>query len=136
MLIMIGSRYMISRPIVASQDHISRRARAGPTREQWMRTHGGRPAAPRPVIMMTSGDLADEVSRLAAAAGCDLHRISDLRSDPGSVREQWSCAPLLLLDLAAARDCASAGLPRRDGVVIVCPDADPHTWRCAVAVGA
>lgn len=101
-----------------------------------MRTHGGPPAAPRPVIMMTSGDLADEVTRLAAAAGCDLHRISDLRSDPGSVREQWSCAPLLLLDLAAARDCASAGLPRRDGVVIVCPDADPHIWRCAVAVGA
>jgi secretion/DNA translocation related CpaE-like protein len=97
-----------------------------------MRTHGGRPVARRPAMIMTSGELADEVSRLAAAAGCDVHRIHDR----GSIREQWSCAPLLLLDLAAARDCASAGLPRRDGVVIVCPDADPQAWRCAVDVGA
>ncbi|HZS20936.1 MAG TPA: hypothetical protein VFA63_08105, partial [Pseudonocardiaceae bacterium] len=81
-----------------------------------MRAHGGRPAAPRPVMMMAPGELAEEVSRLAAAAGCEVHRFSDVRSDPGSVREQWSCAPLLLLDLAAARDCASTGLPRRDGV--------------------
>jgi transposase-like protein len=101
-----------------------------------MRTYGGRPAALRPVMMMAPGELADEVSRLAAAAGCELHRVSDVRSDPSSVREQWSCAPLLLLDLAAARDCASTGLPRRDGVVIVCFDADPQAWRCAVAVGA
>lgn len=101
-----------------------------------MRTYGGRPAAPRPVMMMAPGELADEVSRLAAAAGCELHRVSDVRSDSGLVREQWSCAPLLLLDLAAARDCASTGLPRRDGVVIVCFDADPQAWRCAVAVGA
>ncbi len=87
-------------------------------------------------MMMAPGELAEEVSRLAAAAGCEVHRFSDVRSDPGSVREQWSCAPLLLLDLAAARDCASTGLPRRDGVVIVCSDADPQVWRCAVAVGA
>src|SRR5262249_58841090 len=31
---------------------------------------------------------------------------------------------------------ASAGLRRRDGVVIVCADGDPLVWRCAVAVGA
>jgi secretion/DNA translocation related CpaE-like protein len=89
---------------------------------------------------MAAGGLADEVCRLAAAAGCDLHRISDAGSDPGSsreqLREQWSCAPLLLLDLAAATASASAGLPRRDGVVIVCADPGPDVWRCAVAVGA
>ena len=89
-------------------------------------------AARRPAAMMTPGRLADEVSRLAAAAGCDLHRVHD----PGSLREQWSCAPLLLLDLATAEAGAGAGLPRRDGVVIVCADGDPQVWRCAVAVGA
>jgi secretion/DNA translocation related CpaE-like protein len=92
-------------------------------------------AARRPVLM-AAGGLADDVSRLAAAAGCDLHRIHD----PGSLRDHWSCAPLLLLDVGAARVSAGSGLPRRDGVVIVCgsglPEADPEVWRCAVAVGA
>ena len=67
-----------------------------------MRAHDARPTA-----MMAAGRLADEVSRLAAAAGCDLHRVHD----PGSLREQWSCAPLLLLDLATAEAGAGAGLP-------------------------
>lgn len=89
-------------------------------------------AARRPVLLMAPGGVADEVSRLAAAAGCELHRISDV----GSLREQWSCAPLLLLDPAAATASAGAGLPRRDGVVIVCADAGPDAWRCAVTVGA
>lgn len=106
-----------------------------------MRAHAERPAAimaaaRRPAVLMAPGGLADDVSRLAAAAGCDLHRINDVRSEPGSLREQWSCAPLLLLDLAAARVSATTGLPRRDGVVIVCADGDPEVWRCAVAVGA
>ncbi|MEO7195103.1 MAG: septum site-determining protein Ssd [Pseudonocardiaceae bacterium] len=81
---------------------------------------------------MKSGGLADEVARLAAAAGCDPHRVTD----PGMVREQWSRASLLLLDVDAAAASASAGLPRRDGVVIVCADGDPNAWQCAVAVGA
>lgn len=81
---------------------------------------------------MEPGGLADEVVRLAAAAGCDPHRVTD----PETVREQWNCAPLLLLDVEAATASASAGLPRRDGVVIVSVDGDPKAWRCAVAVGA
>ncbi|MCA1836291.1 MAG: septum formation initiator [Actinobacteria bacterium] len=102
-----------------------------------MWAHNPRPAAmmaaaQRPAAMMAPGRLADEVSRLAAAAGCDLHRVHD----PGSLREQWSCAPLLLLDLATAQAGAGAGLPRRDGVVIVCADGDPQVWQYAVAVGA
>jgi len=92
-----------------------------------MQAHDGRPAA-----MLAAGRLADEVSRLAAAAGCDLHRVPD----HGSLREQWNCAPLLLLDVATAKATAGAGLPRRDGVVIVCADGDPQVWQCAVAVGA
>ncbi|HSZ30891.1 MAG TPA: septum formation initiator, partial [Pseudonocardiaceae bacterium] len=65
-------------------------------------------------MIMEPGGLADEVVRLAAAAGCDPHRVTD----PETVREQWNCAPLLLLDVDAATASASAGLPRRDGIVI------------------
>ena len=83
-------------------------------------------------MIMKSGELADEVARLAAAAGCDPHRLTD----PETVREQWNCAPMLLLDIEAATASANAGLPRRDAVVIVSADGDPKAWRCAVAVGA
>ena len=95
-----------------------------------MSTSGGRLTARRPVMIMAPGELADEVARLAAAAGCDPHRVTD----PETVREQWNCASLLLLDVEAA--AASTGLPRRDGVVIVSADGDPKAWQCAVAVGA
>jgi secretion/DNA translocation related CpaE-like protein len=83
-------------------------------------------------MMMAPGGLADEVTRLAAAAGCDLPQITDL----STARERWNCASLLLLDVEAAKAGADAGLPRRDGVVVVCADGDPQVWRCAVAVGA
>jgi secretion/DNA translocation related CpaE-like protein len=96
------------------------------------KTGSGRPLTRHPVMIIKSGELADEVTRLAAAAGCDPHRVTDLET----VREQWSCAPLLLLDVEAAAASANAGLPRRDGIVIVSADGDPKAWRCAVAVGA
>jgi secretion/DNA translocation related CpaE-like protein len=83
-------------------------------------------------MIMEPGGLADEVARLAAAAGCDPHRVTD----PETVREQWTCAPLLQLDVEAATASASAGLPRREGVVIISTDSAPEAWRCAVAVGA
>jgi secretion/DNA translocation related CpaE-like protein len=83
-------------------------------------------------MVMTPGGLADEVTRLAAAAGCDPQRVTDL----ATAREQWNCATLILLDIDAARATASSGLPRRDGVVIVSADDDPEVWRSAVAVGA
>jgi secretion/DNA translocation related CpaE-like protein len=83
-------------------------------------------------MVMTPGGLADDVTRLAAAAGCDPQRISDL----DTVRQLWTRAPLLVLDVEAAKASAGAGLPRRDGVVVVCAEGDPEVWRCAVAVGA
>jgi secretion/DNA translocation related CpaE-like protein len=81
-------------------------------------------------MIMKPGVLADEVARLAAAAGCDPYWVTDAET----VREQWNCAPLLLLDVEAATTHVS--LPRRAGVVIVSSDGDPEAWRCAVAVGA
>ncbi|MDQ4021440.1 MAG: septum formation initiator [Actinomycetota bacterium] len=88
--------------------------------------------ARRPVMMMTPGELADEVVRLAAAAGCEPDRVTD----PEGIRQRWTTAPLLLLDVHTAMASANAGLPRRDGVVIVSRVPDPEVWRCAVAVGA
>lgn len=97
-----------------------------------MQTSGGRAAGRQPMMIMEAGGLADEVARLAAAAGCDPQRVTDL----ATAREQWHCAALVLLDVDAARASASAGLPRRDGVVIVSTDGDPEVWQSAVAVGA
>lgn len=93
---------------------------------------GGHGVTRRPVVMMAPGDLADEVSRLAAAAGCDPHRVTGL----AQARELWSGAALLLLDVESAQASAGTGLPRRDGVVVVCAEGDPQVWRTAVAVGA
>ncbi|MGH3692602.1 MAG: septum site-determining protein Ssd [Pseudonocardiaceae bacterium] len=97
-----------------------------------MSAPGGHAIARRPVMMMAPGGLADEVTRLAAAAGCDPHRITDL----DTARQLWTSAPLVLLDVEAANVCAATGLPRRDAVVLVCAGADPQVWRCAVVVGA
>ncbi len=83
-------------------------------------------------MIMEPGELADEVVRLAAAAGCDPHRVTD----PDTVREQWNFAPLLLLDVQAAAAIGRAGLPRREGVIIISAAPDSEAWQCAVAVGA
>ena len=96
------------------------------------RAHRRGEIARRPVMMMVAGELADEVVRLAAAAGCEPDRVTDSEG----LRQRWTTAPLLLLDVQAAMASANAGLPRRDGVVIVSPVPDPEVWRCAVAVGA
>ncbi len=91
--------------------------------------------------MVAPGELADEVVRLAAAAGCEPDRVTD----PEAIRERWTTASLVLLDVQAAMSSANAGLPRRDGVVIVTAGEagnrvsaapDPEVWQCAVAVGA
>ena len=87
----------------------------------------------RPVVMVGAGELAEDLARLAAAAGCELERVADV----AAVRARWSAAPLVLLDAEAAVCCAEARLPRRDGVVVVAAGSTPAAlWRRAVAVGA
>ncbi|MFN2494307.1 MAG: septum site-determining protein Ssd [Pseudonocardiaceae bacterium] len=97
-----------------------------------MSVHRAGAVARQPVVLMAPSWLADEVIRLAAAAGCEPDRVTD----PATVREKWSTAPMVLLDVEAAESAARAGLPRRDGVVVVSVVPDPAVWRCAVAVGA
>jgi len=90
-------------------------------------------AQPRVLALVSSGPLQEELLRLAAAAGCEL----ELAVDTTGARMRWMRAPLVLLDAPAAARCADAGLPRRDGVLVVAdePGGD-QLWRSAVAVGA
>lgn len=95
----------------------------------------------RVLALIASGPLQEEVLRLAAAAGCEL----ELSVDPVGARLPWANAPLVLLDEISAQRCAAAGLPRRDGVLVLTEGsaegsgeggAGDALWRSAVAVGA
>lgn len=88
---------------------------------------------PRGLVMVSDPELLDALLRLAAAAGCELQRAVD----PPQARAFWSEAPLVLLDAAAAAQCARAGMPRRGDVVLAVRGAPAAAvWRHAVAVGA
>jgi secretion/DNA translocation related CpaE-like protein len=87
----------------------------------------------RPVALVESDALLDEVLKLAAAAGCTLERVPD----PGAVRQRWGTAPLIILDPSAVRDCVDIGLPRRGSVFVVCAGSPPpEVWERAVSLGA
>jgi secretion/DNA translocation related CpaE-like protein len=87
----------------------------------------------RGLVMTSDVELLDAVLRLAAAAGCEMHRVVDA----AQARASWAAAPLVLLDMIAAEHCASAGLSRRGGVVVVARGEPPsELWRHAVAIGA
>lgn len=52
-------------------------------------------------------------------------------------RRNWLAAAAVILDEAAARRCARAGMPRRDGVLLIGPDEpSPSMWAAAIDVGA
>ncbi|MEO6880648.1 MAG: septum site-determining protein Ssd [Mycobacteriaceae bacterium] len=96
------------------------------------------PAAATPALaLLTPGPLREELLRLAAAAGCEL----DLCTAVTEARVPWARAPLVVLDPDAAARCAAAGLPRREGVLVLDQpgahgSSSAQTWRAAVAVGA
>lgn len=87
----------------------------------------------RCLIMADEPELLDALLRLAAAAGVEVQRVADA----ADARRWWAGAPMVLLECDAARRCADAGLPRRDGVVLVARGRPPdRVWQAAVAVGA
>ncbi|MFI1914569.1 septum site-determining protein Ssd [Nocardia sp. NPDC020380] len=90
-------------------------------------------AAGFPALALVSDPrLRDEVRRIAAAADRSL----DERTPPLG-RHLWTAAPVIVLDTAAARSCASAGNPRRPGILLV-TDGEPSLldWQAATEVGA
>lgn len=86
-----------------------------------------------PVVLTVLGDpeLRAGADRICAAVGARVVRAET----PG--RRTWLAAAAVVLDAAGARRCAEAGLPRRDGVLLIGPgNHSPQTWAAAVDVGA
>lgn len=88
--------------------------------------------AQRPLLISTDAELIDDVLRLAAANGVEIH----LATDAESARSRWQLAPLVLVGADASLHVAAARMTRRRDVVLVARDPDPDTWQSAVALGA
>lgn len=90
------------------------------------------PAA-RPLVVTADEVLLDELLRLCAAAGVT----PAVAADAGSARRSWADAPLVVVGPDLADAIASAGIVRRDGVVVVTSGGSgADLWACAVAIGA
>lgn len=85
---------------------------------------------PSALLVTGRGELVEEVSSLASAAGVGVGVVADA----AAAGRAWPTAPLVLL----GDDAAGAGVPsRRTGVVLLGrADAEEELWRTAVAVGA
>lgn len=91
------------------------------------------PGQGRPLLVCADERLLDDLLRLAAAAGVE----TEVAGDPGAARSAWAGAALVVVGDDRSVALASAGLPRRPGVVLVSRDLDdPGVWRRAVDLGA
>lgn len=87
---------------------------------------------PPALSLVADPRLRDEIRRIAAAADRPL----DERVPPPG-RHAWTAASVIVLDTAAARSCASAGHPRRPGILLVTDgEASLLDWQAATAAGA
>ena len=88
-------------------------------------------SAPVVLVLLTGFELSQSADRVAAAAGARSVRTRT----PGG--RTWRTAAAVLVDEDAARRCARAGLPRRDGVFLVGAGEPSDTaWAAALDVGA
>lgn len=93
----------------------------------------GEPRTGRPLAATGDERLADQLGRIAAAAGIDL----TVTADPSAIRRDYASAALVIVgdDLAPVLGCA--GLPRRPGVLLVGRDLDDgDIWQRGVRLGA
>lgn len=88
--------------------------------------------AQRPLLISNDADLIDDVLRLAAANGIEVH----LAADADSARGRWQLAPLVIVGADAAVSIVAARMTRRRDVVVVTRDPSPATWEWAVDLGA
>lgn len=86
----------------------------------------------RPLLVSNDPDLIDDVLRLAAANGVEVH----LAPDPESARGRWLLAPLVLVGADLASAVAAVRPSRRRDVVLVARTPTAEDWQCAVALGA
>lgn len=85
------------------------------------------------VLVLTADELLlDDILRLVAAAGCE----ADVARDVGQIRARWRMAPRVLLGSDLLPAAATAGLPRRDGTMLLCRQPpEQQLWALAVDVG-
>lgn len=88
--------------------------------------------AQRPLLVSSDSDLIDDVLRLAAANGVEIH----LATDAEGARSRWQLAPLVLVGADASLAMAAGRMSRRRDVVLVTREPTPDTWQNAVALGA
>lgn len=86
----------------------------------------------RPLLVSGDPDLIDDVLRLAAANGVEVH----LATDAEAARSHWVLAPMVIVGSDAAARVSTAQLPRRRDVVLVGHTPTPEDWQRAVALGA
>ena len=89
------------------------------------------PAAPIVLAAVGETDLSANVDRVVAAVGARMIRAET------PTRRSWLAAAAVIVDRHYATACRQAGLPRRDGVLVVdrCA-ASAQLWKSAVEVGA
>lgn len=92
------------------------------------------PTEPASLLVVTADPaLLEELSRLAAAAGCT----PDVAADPATALRRWTSAGLVLLGADLADELARLAPARRPRVHVVTWGAAPdELFRTAVAVGA
>lgn len=98
-------------------------------------THAVPPVTPRSdpsvVTSVVDPELSASVDRVIAAAGARMVRAE------APNRREWVAAVAVVLDEAGAKVFAQAGLPRRDGVLVVGSGApEAQLWIAAIEVGA
>ena len=86
----------------------------------------------RPLLVSNDPDLIDDVLRLAAANGIEVH----LATDAESARSRWAVAPLVLVGADLGAGTARVRPPRRRDVVLVTRAPSPEDWQAAVGIGA
>ncbi len=86
----------------------------------------------RPLLVSDDAELIDDIVRLAAANGIEVH----LAGDVESARSRWQLAPLVIVGQDRLDAVAAARMSRRRDVVVVARPPDERTWPAAVQIGA
>jgi secretion/DNA translocation related CpaE-like protein len=86
----------------------------------------------RPLLVSHDAELIDDVLRLAAANGIEVH----LATDAESARSRWQLSPLVLVGADVAGSLSGAAMGRRRDVVLVSRAPTPDDWQRAVTLGA
>lgn len=89
-------------------------------------------STPSPLLISKNAELSEEVSRLAAVAGCEVEHTADV----ATARSPANPAPLVLLDEEAAFAEASGGFARSRVVILHRGSPTPDLWRIAFEIGA